>query len=72
MPLFEMPYGSLRYGILDRVAPCNADRGTILFHHDIGGCPGKWPGWQAVTIDRNRIVMWGLCAYGRSMPIGFP
>jgi pimeloyl-ACP methyl ester carboxylesterase len=72
MPLVETQHGSLHYEIVDQVAPWNADRRTILFHHGIGGCPGLWSGWLPALIDRYRIVMWDMRGYGRSAASGFP
>lgn len=72
MPLVETQHGSLHYEIVDQVAPWNADRETILFHHGIGGCPGLWSGWLPALIDRYRLVMWDMRGYGRSAASGFP
>lgn len=72
MPLVETLHGSLHYEIIDLVAPWNADRETILFHHGIGGCSGMWSGWLPALIDRYRVVTWDMRGYGRSVVSGFP
>ena len=66
MPLAETAPGALHYAIVDKVAPRQAGRDPILFHHGIGASAELWTGWQPALADRYRFVAFDMRGYGRS------
>jgi len=59
--------GALYYEVIDRVAPGQAQRDPILFHHGIGASAKIWNEWIAALADRHKIVTFDMRGYGRSV-----
>ncbi len=66
MPYVESDGGKLHYEVIDLVAPWQATRETIVFHHGIGASAGVWAEWLPALITRYRIVRFDMRGYGRS------
>ncbi|HEV8016500.1 MAG TPA: alpha/beta hydrolase [Stellaceae bacterium] len=66
MPFAKTEHGALYFEMIDRVAPWEAPRDPILFHHGIGASAGIWTEWLPVLADRYRIVTFDMRGYGRS------
>ncbi|MBI3044463.1 MAG: alpha/beta hydrolase [Betaproteobacteria bacterium] len=73
MPYAESSGAKIHYEVFDAVAPWEARRETIIFHHGIGADPGIWTAWLPILIERYRIVRFDMRGYGRSHipPPGF-
>ena len=67
MPLAPTSHGALYYEVIDRVAPGQAQRDPILFHHGIGASAEIWNEWIAALADRHKIVTFDMRGYGRSV-----
>jgi pimeloyl-ACP methyl ester carboxylesterase len=66
MPYVTSQGDKLHYETVDLVAPWQAARETIVFHHGIGADPGIWTDWMPHLLDRYRMVRFDMRGYGRS------
>ncbi len=66
MAYVESTGGRLHYEEIDLVAPWEAKRETIVFHHGIGASAGIWTEWLPELLTRYRIVTFDMRGYGRS------
>ena len=66
MAYVETDGGKIYYEVIDLVAPWEAKRETIVFHHGIGASAGIWTEWLPELIMRYRIVRFDMRGYGRS------
>ena len=66
MAFARTTHGSLYYEVIDRVAPGQAVRDPILFHHGIGASPAIWRDWLPAFAERHRLVTFDMRGYGRS------
>ncbi len=66
MAYVESTGGKLHYEEIDLVAPWEAKRETIVFHHGIGASAGIWTEWLPELVTRYRIVTFDMRGYGRS------
>lgn len=67
MALVQTVHGALYYEVIDRVAPSEAARDPILFHHGIGASPAIWSDWLPALVDLHRIVLFDMRGYGRTV-----
>jgi pimeloyl-ACP methyl ester carboxylesterase len=66
MPLARTGHGDLHYEVVEQVAPWNAGRRPILFHHGIGAGAGIWLGWVPTLVDAYRLVTFDMRGSGQS------
>jgi len=66
MPDAGTAHGTLRYDVVDLVAPWREKRLPILFHHGIGASAALWAGWQPALADAYQLVTFDMRGYGRS------
>lgn len=64
----EVAGGTLRYEVIDLVAPWVENPETVLFAHGLGSVSGAWAEWLPSLIDRYRVVRFDMRGHGKSVP----